>query len=345
MTQTYMQYLNNLIYKSVVWTGQLIYIWALWTWQVTTDIVNRIIEMTILCTLAIYYITEAVILTFTPSFLRAQKSLKGKVVLVTGGAGGVGQELALRLARCKARVVVWDNNEKAMEKVRDKIEADGFKIYTYLVDVSDREDVYKAADQVKADLGPIDILINNAGVVCGQPLLDIPDYMIEKTYKVNILSHYWTVKAFLPDMMKKRKGHIVTVGSLTGMLGTYKCTDYAATKHATIGFHESLLVELKTHGYDRINMTLVCPYFINTGMFDGCKPRNMSMLEPKDVAKRIITAIRREEVFVTMPSFSRFILPLKNYVPAKLGWAFMYRVIQGPQSMMGMRNFHEVEAA
>lgn len=81
----------------------------------------------------------------------------------------------------------------AMEKVRDKIEADGFKIYTYLVDVSDREDVYKAADQVKADLGPIDILINNAGVVCGQPLLDIPDYMIEKTYKVNILSHYWVL--------------------------------------------------------------------------------------------------------------------------------------------------------
>lgn len=114
-------------------------------------------------------------------------------------------------------------------------------------------------------------------------------------------------------MIKKRKGHIVTVGSLTGMLGTYKCTDYSATKHAAIGFHESLLTELKTHGYDKINMSLVCPYFINTGMFDGCKPRNMSMLEPKDVAKRIIMAIRREEEFVTMPSFSRYVLPLKKY--------------------------------
>lgn len=59
-------------------------------------------------------------------------------------------------------------------------------------------------------------------------------------------------------------------------------------------------------------MSLICPYFINTGMFDGCKPRNMNMLQPKDVAKRIITAIRREEEFVTMPGFSRYVLPLKQ---------------------------------
>lgn len=127
----------------------------------------------------------------------------------------------------------------------------------------------------------------------------------------------------------------MTVGSLTGMLGTYKCTDYSATKHAAIGFHESLFTELmvtsfeenpftgnckgslQTHGHKNINMTLVCPYFINTGMFAGCKPKNMSMLEPRDVAKRIITAIKRNEVFVTMPTFSRYILPIKKYVEVK----------------------------
>ncbi|XP_044272348.1 short-chain dehydrogenase/reductase family 16C member 6 [Tribolium madens] len=315
-----------------------------WLRLTTLRATTRIIELIVLSWLSVYYIAEALILTFTPSFLRRMKTLRGKVVLVTGGAGGVGQELALRLARQKARVVIWDNNEKALEKVREKIECEGYKVHTYPVDITDRENVYKYATIVKTDIGPIDILINNAGVVCGQTFLEIPDYMIEKTFKVNILSHYWTTKAFLPDMIKTGKGHIVTIGSLTGLLGTYKCTDYSASKHATIGFHESLLIELKTHGHHEIKMTLVCPYFINTGMFAGCKPRNMSMLEPKDVAKRIITAIRREEVYVTMPTFSRFLLPVKNFLPAKLNWALVYKVIQGPQSMMGMRNF-EVEAA
>ncbi|RZC37436.1 short-chain dehydrogenase/reductase family 16C member 6, partial [Asbolus verrucosus] len=316
-----------------------------WTRAVIAKVTAGVLELIVLSWLSVYYISEAVILTVTPAFLWREKSLRGKVVLVTGGAGGVGQELALRLAKHKARVIIWDNNEKALEKVQERIESEGYKVHTYPVDVSDRENVYKYADIVKSDIGPIDILINNAGIVCGQTFLEIPDYMIEKTFKVNILSHYWTTKAFLPNMIKTGKGHIVTVGSLTGLLGTYKCTDYSATKHATHGFHESLLIELKTHGHHKIKMTLVCPYFINTGMFSGCKPRNLPMLEPKDVAKRIITAIKKEEVYVTLPGFSRFVLPLKHFIPAKLSWAVVYRVIQGPQSMMGMRNFEEVEAA
>lgn len=316
-----------------------------WMRLIAVAIFTKALDFGIVIVLSVYYITEALVQTLTPSFLQTEKSLEGKVVLVTGGAGGVGQELAIRLAREGAKVVIWDVNEKALEKVKSKIEEEGHKIFAYTVDVTERQIVYKYADILKADLGPVDILINNAGIVCGQTLLEIPDYMIEKTYKVNILAHYWTTKAFLPYMLKKGTGHIVTVGSLTGLLGTYKCTDYSASKFATVGFHESLLTELKTHGHDKINMTLICPYFINTGMFDGCKPRNLDMLEPRDVAKRIITAIKREEVFVTMPSAMRYILPLKSFIPAKLNWAVIYRLIQGPQSMMGLRSFHEVEAA
>ncbi|KAL3272398.1 hypothetical protein HHI36_013875 [Cryptolaemus montrouzieri] len=309
--------------------------------RIVTGIVRRVTEMIIISWLTVYYITEAAVLTFTPSIFLPKRSIRGRVVLVTGGAGGVGQELSIRLARAKAKVIVWDNNEKAMETLMERAKAEGYEITTQCVDVSNREVVYKYAKMIKEDIGPVDILINNAGIVCGQTLLDIPDYMIEKTYNVNILSHYWTTKAFLPDMIKRESGHIVTIGSLTGMLGTYKCTDYSATKHAVIGFHESLLTELKTHGHNKIHMTLICPYFIDTGMFSGCKPRNMKMLQPKDVAKRIVVAIRNKEIFVTMPGFSRYILPLKNYIPAKLSWAVMYRLIQGPQSMMGMRKFQE----
>ncbi|XP_017771270.1 PREDICTED: short-chain dehydrogenase/reductase family 16C member 6 isoform X2 [Nicrophorus vespilloides] len=298
-------------------------------------------DLIVIGALSVIYIGESIALTFTPTFLRSQKSLRNKIILLTGGAGGVGQELTLRLARLKAKVVVWDINEKALEKVQEKCAKEGYKIYTYAVDISDRQNVYKNADLVKSEVGHVDILINNAGIVCGNTFLDIPDHMIEKTYQVNILSHYWTTKAFLSDMLKNGRGHIVTMGSLTGLLGTYKCTDYSGTKHAAMGFHESLMAELKTHGHDNINMTIVCPYFINTGMFSGCKPRNFPMLEPKDVAKRLITAVRREEVYVTMPGWARFILPMKNFIPAKLAWALSYRLIKGPQSMMGLRPFQD----
>jgi len=296
----------------------------------------------VLAVLTAYYITESAILSVTPYAFRTRKSLREKVVLVTGGAGGVGQELVIRLARIKARVVVWDINKKTLEKLQDRCAKEGHKIYTYAVDIADRHAVYKNADLVKNEVGIVDVLINNAGIVCGNTFLDLPDHMIEKTYNINVISHYWTVKAFLPDMLKKGKGHIVTMGSLTGMLGTYKCTDYSATKHALIGFHESLLTELRTHRHDNINMTLICPYFINTGMFAGCKPRNFPMLEPRDVAKRTIAAIRYDEVFVTMPAWSRFFLPLKNFIPAKLAWFVAHRLIKGPQSMKGLRAFNDV---
>lgn len=143
-----------------------------------------------------------------------------------------------------------------------------------MVDVSDREMVYQVAKRVREEVGKVNILCNNAGIVTCRTLLDLPDKAIEQTFGVNILSHYWTCKAFLPDMIAEKRGHIVTVSSVTGLLGTYACTDYSATKFATVGFHESLLSELRYHGHDNIGMTLVCPYYINTGMFSGVKVRD-----------------------------------------------------------------------
>jgi len=156
---------------------------------------------------------------------------------------------------------------------------------------------------------------------------------IEATYGVNILSHYWTVKAFLPDMIADKRGHIVTVSSVTGLLGTYACTDYSATKFACVGFHESLFSELRAHGHDYVGMTLVCPYYINTGMFMGVKPRLFPMLEPKYVADKIVASTLKNEVNCTLPETVRLFLPLKCLLPAKTCWELMMRVLRGPESM------------
>lgn len=121
----------------------------------------------------------------------------------------------------------------------------GLSAKGYAVDVSDREAVYRTAAKVRQDVGPVDILINNAGIVCCKTMLELPDKAIENTFAVNILAHYWTIKSFLPDMIRQKRGHIVTIASVTGLIGVYGCTDYSATKFACIGLHESLNCELK----------------------------------------------------------------------------------------------------
>lgn len=123
-------------------------------------------------------------------------------------------------------------------------------------------------------------------------------------------------------MIADQRGHVVTVSSVTGLIGTYACTDYSATKFACVGFHESLFSELRAHGHDYIGMTLVCPYYINTGMFSGVKPRLFPMLEPKFVADQIVESVLKNEVNCTLPGTVRLFLPLKwwvlNFVLSKL---------------------------
>ena len=93
---------------------------------------------------------------------------------------------------------------------------------------------------------------------------------IERTFNVNVLAHFWTIKSFLPDMINAKKGHIVTVASLAGHSGTNKLVDYCASKFANIGMDEALKVELMVQGLDSyIKSTVVCPYYISTGMFQG----------------------------------------------------------------------------
>lgn len=120
-----------------------------------------------------------------------------------------------------------------------------------------------------------------------------------------------TVKAVLPEMMRRNSGHIVTVASVTGLLGTYGCTDYSATKFACVGFHESLHAELQTHGYTGVRQTLVCPSYIASGMFSGVKPRLFPMLTPQYVADEMCGAVRRNEYQCILPDSIRVLAMLK----------------------------------
>ena len=192
------------------------------------------------------------------------RSLKGEVAVITGAGSGIGKKMALDLARQGVKLALWDISESVNETAREVTEAGG-TAKAYINDVSDRGSVYATAKSVLEDFGKVDILFNNAGIVSGKALLDVPDGLAEKTLQVNSISHFWTVKAFLPQMIERDHGKIVTIASAAGLVGVAGLCDYCASKYAAIGFNEALRLELRKQKKWGVSTTLVCPYYINTG--------------------------------------------------------------------------------
>lgn len=229
--------------------------------------------------------------------------LKYKNVLITGGAGGIGRLVAEEMAADGATVILWDLNKEKLKEAKKSIQKAGGRVYTHVCDVTDSKLVYKTVEQVKRDCGNVDILINNAGVVTGKAFWDLTEEDIRNTMDVNVMAMFWTVRAVLPDMIDQNSGHIVTISSAAGIVGATKLTDYNASKFAAFGFDESLRMEFKKNKMN-IRTTVVCPYFINTGMFKGVKTRFswlLPILEEKEVAHKIVKAIKNNKARLIMP--------------------------------------------
>lgn len=231
--------------------------------------------------------------------------LNGKVALITGGASGIGRLVAEMLASRGARVVVWDLNPASIETLEKESAAASLSITGMVCDVSDREAVYRRAREVESTVGSVDILINNAGIVSGKTLLETPDEKIVKTMEVNALANFWTVKAFLPGMLERNSGHLVTIASAASLVGVTGLADYSASKAAAFGFHEAVRMEIRRQR-KKIRTTVVCPFFIDTGMFSGVHtrfPLLLPILKPEYAARRITLAIVRGKKRLLMPRF------------------------------------------
>jgi all-trans-retinol dehydrogenase (NAD+) len=210
---------------------------------------------------------------------------------------------------------------------------DDAAVFGYRCDLADREEVYAMAERVKAERGPVTMLINNAGIVSGTSLLDTSDDDVEQTFRVNIMAHFWTVKAFLPDMISQKKGHVVNVASMAGHSGISRLVDYCSSKYAAVGFDEALREELVALGHsDYVKTTVVCPYFINTGMFDGVESKVLSVLDPQVVADRVVEGILTDSVTVFVPRWITLLMLVKALVTAK-GYGRLAAAIRVSQSM------------
>jgi all-trans-retinol dehydrogenase (NAD+) len=231
--------------------------------------------------------------------------INGSRALITGAASGIGRLLAFELGRAGARLVLWDIDAQGLADVQDDLRRAGFAADIYACDLTRRDVIEAVAAQTLAESGPIDILVNNAGIVSGKGLLDISSAEIERSFQVNTLALFWTAKAFLPGMLDRGRGHLVTIASAAGLVGTSKLTDYCSSKFAAVGFDESLRVELKRQN-SNIVTTVVCPFYTDTGMFEGVRTRFpwlLPILDPEYVVRRTVRAIEKNRRRLVMPRF------------------------------------------
>lgn len=282
--------------------------------------------------LLFYYWIRGILLFFVPKSLRL-KSVKDEIVLITGGGSGLGRALALRFAEKGAAIVVWDINKAGLDETVAVIKkATGVDVKAYVCDITDRQAVYDTAAQVRRDVGVVSILVNNAGVVNGKKFLQTSDEKILQTMNVNVISHFWTTKAFLPDMIVKNHGHLVTIASVAGQTGCVQLADYCASKHAAFGFEESIRLELRAEGVDGVKSTLVAPFFMNTGMFQGFKSSVIPPLEPEDAADEIMLAVLTDQEILAIPKLFYTLNTLKTLLPTKANY-ILYEALGGYEAM------------
>lgn len=238
-----------------------------------------------------------------------------QIVVITGGASGIGELLANTLAVRNVTVVVLDVNPIVTENCN---------ITYFKCDVSKFEEVETVSKRIIKEIGDPTVLVNNAGIIQGKLLLDLSPEDIKQTFEINTLAHFWTLKAFLPAMLKNKSGHIITVSSVMGIVGAAQICDYAASKAALISLNESLRYELN-HCYNcpQIRTTLVVAGHVLTPMFGSVKFPPFALhrfvfpsVPPVTVVKRIISALDEQHSQVIMVPFFVYFTPFLTYLPS-----------------------------
>lgn len=257
--------------------------------------------------------------------------IQGKKALITGGASGIGKLMGLELLRKGLdTLVIWDFNERMMQETAAAFSNEGYKVSCFAINVMDTEAVIETAKKVKVELGAIDILINNAGVVVGKYFMDHTHEDIDRTMGINSSALMHIAAEFLPDMVNRKRGHIVNIASAAGMVSNPKMSVYVASKFSVVGWSDSLLLEMR-NAKTNVQVTTVTPFYISTGMFEGVKSSIVPIVKPEVAVKKIIKGLEHNQRYVRMPGIIYWVPLFKGILPASLfdlvvgKWFGMYR--------------------
>jgi short-subunit dehydrogenase len=222
--------------------------------------------------------------------------LAGKVVVITGASRGIGADLARGFAEAGARLALCARTEDQLAEVAERARSMGAEAVAIPVDVEDRSSLETMVDRVGRDLGPIDVLVNNAGVDKVWDFREIPVDDIEWIVRVNLVGLMLATRLVVPQMVERRQGHIVNMSSAAGLAPVPYASIYSATKHGVVGFSRSLRIELAQHG---VGVSVVCPGFVtDDGMFAQhglTPPKGAGSVTIRDVTEAVLACVRKNK--------------------------------------------------
>lgn len=216
-------------------------------------------------------------------------SIDQKVAVVTGAGRGIGQAIAIELGRAGAKVALAARSRSELEQTALQI---GGNASVFPTDVRDKTQVHAMLDQTAAALGPIDILVNAAGLGIFGAVADFKDEDFATLIETNLRGTFFTCRYVLPSMIERKTGHIVNIASIAGKVGSANRAVYCASKFGVVGFTESLAEEIREHG---IRASVICPGSTATSFSGGKAGKSREkMLQPEDVAHAVHMLVTQE---------------------------------------------------
>ena len=227
------------------------------------------------------------------------QELKGKTALITGAGRGIGRAAAIALAKEGVNIGLLGRTLSNLEKVTDELEEFNVNVSGAAADVADMDSVQHAVEHIRAELGPIDILINNAGIAKFGGFLELEPSEWEQMIKVNLMGTYYVTRAVLPEMIERKTGDIINVSSTAGQKGAPVTSAYSASKFAVLGLTESLLMEVRKHN---IRVTAMTPSTVATDLAVENKlvgENTERVMQAEDLAEMMVAQLKlHPRVFV-----------------------------------------------
>jgi NAD(P)-dependent dehydrogenase (short-subunit alcohol dehydrogenase family) len=244
---------------------------------------------------------------------RPPRDLSGKVVAITGGGRGIGRALAEALAGEGARVVIGDLDLPVAQRSAEEI---GRETLALGLDVTDRAAYTAFLDEVERRVGPIDVLVNNAGIMPVTGLVDEEDAMAIRQIEINLHAVIHGTKEAMRRMRPRGTGHIVNMASVAGRVGYPHLATYSACKHGVVGLSEAVHGELRGSG---VEVTVVMPALVSTELATGVKSaRGFKISTPEEVAAAVLDALRQPRFEVYVPRSIAPTLALTGLLPRRV---------------------------
>jgi len=218
------------------------------------------------------------------------KDITGKVAVVTGAGRGIGRAVAVELAQTGARVVLASRSITELEETA-RMAGSGSVVLT---DVRKNDDIHRLVEHAASKFGPVDILVNAAGIGVAGPVVDFSDSDYDVILDTNLKSIFFACRGVLPSMIERRTGHIINIASIAGKVGSANLAVYCASKFGVVGFTQALAEEVRQHG---IRVSLICPGSTDTSFLGSSSKSSKSrekMLSPSDIAHAVTMIVTQE---------------------------------------------------